>query len=114
MCAVCAHDPIGVVVRALVHRDWIFGPAAPTALTEAVAPQGDAVVPFAPPPAKPGGSAVDYCAICATLSLASALVPPAVPAPPLYSPVSAAPVQTVIAPALSALANIHFQARGPP
>jgi hypothetical protein len=96
-----------------VHPDRLAGKLSHWAVAAAAA----AVAPADPPIPRqnnPSGLGEDFCAVCASVSLAGALVVPATPAVPppisfvdgLHWPFAAA--------AAASIDHFHFDARGPP
>jgi hypothetical protein len=93
-----------------IHRDDIYGPARPAAVTAAAVPDGSQPLP-ANHPAKHGD---DYCAICAAVSLLGNSFAAAAPSLPLPSASYAIERFDRIAAIFIAPRRAAFQSRAPP
>lgn len=93
-----------------------IAPVAVTANAAIAVNSGDdsAALPRAPPQNNPSGFADDFCAICASMGLASSLVVPTAPtvAPPISSNVALTWSHAGLDPV--AFDHVFFDARGPP
>jgi hypothetical protein len=97
-----------------VHPDRLAGNSSQWAVAAAAATVTPADLPSSPRPNNPSGLGGDFCAVCANISLAGALVVPATPAVPpgisffneLHRPFAAT--------AAASIDLFHFNARGPP
>jgi hypothetical protein len=99
-----------------VHLDRLAGNSSHwvVAVAAAAATVTPADLPISPRQNNPSGLGEDFCAVCASVSLAGALVVPATPAVP-------APISFVdelhwsfAAAAAASIDHFHFDARGPP
>jgi hypothetical protein len=95
-------------------NNWAVSAAAGNAVTTPVGKVASADIPASSGQNTPPGIGDDFCAICASISLASALVVPIAPAL-IARDISFAELQwSFAANRARSIDHIHFNARGPP
>jgi hypothetical protein len=97
-----------VLSFAHVHADDLAASAAGAAIHAGLPASKTA------PPTKPHGLADDYCAICALIHLAAAVLPSAPPSLPLQIAFEGTQLELTATAIFAASVHASFQARAPP